>query len=215
MEFPPRWLSQSGREARRPRPIIYREALRNTAIPGQCRVRRLCRRFSEQNHAGQTIKREAPPRPLAPAKTRRHSEERFPRRRISSMLPRQDRHDEDAVDVMSRGTQDWLRFFAALRMTAVFWGRKQSCMRFALENAGGAGAFGKAAAVRVNVPPLSKMGWAAQRPRTLRDASRGGRRASAPRLMLRRYFRRWACSLSRARSPAGVVMTVSGRRIAA
>jgi hypothetical protein len=46
--------------------------------------------------------------------------------------------------------------------------------RFALENAGGAGGCGKAAAE----PPHSKMGWAWRRLRTLRDGDRRGRRAS-------------------------------------
>jgi hypothetical protein len=35
---------------------------------------------------------------FTPSQNRRHSEERLPRRRISSMLPHQDRHDEAASE---------------------------------------------------------------------------------------------------------------------
>ena len=49
----------------------------------------------------------APPRSataiLTPPKTRRHSEERLSRRRISSMLQRPDRHDETALHVPTDG----------------------------------------------------------------------------------------------------------------
>jgi hypothetical protein len=34
------------------------------------------------------------------------------------MLPRQDRNDEDAFDVVAGVEAYWMRFFAALRMTA-------------------------------------------------------------------------------------------------
>jgi hypothetical protein len=33
------------------------------------------------------------------------------------MLPQRDPYDEDALDVLARATQYWMRFFAALRMT--------------------------------------------------------------------------------------------------
>jgi hypothetical protein len=46
-------------------------------------------------------------------------------------------------------------------------------MRFALDNAGGAGSVGKAVAE----PPHSKVGWARSRLGTLRDVDCGGRRA--------------------------------------
>jgi hypothetical protein len=65
------------------------------------------------------IQREALPQLFTLAKSRRHSEERFLRRRISSMLPGRDRSDEDVHDVMCGPEQYWMRFFAALRMTAV------------------------------------------------------------------------------------------------
>jgi hypothetical protein len=35
------------------------------------------------------------------------------------MLPRRDRNDEDVIDAMAAAAQYWMRFFAALRMTAV------------------------------------------------------------------------------------------------
>src|ERR1700722_19934714 len=49
-----------------------------------------------------------------------HPEERVLRRRISSMLPRQYLYDRDAFDVMAGAELYWMRFFAALRMTAGF-----------------------------------------------------------------------------------------------
>jgi hypothetical protein len=55
---------------------------------------------------------------FAPPKTRRHSEARLLRRRISSMLQRPGHHDEAALDVMSHATHHWMRFFAPPRMTA-------------------------------------------------------------------------------------------------
>jgi hypothetical protein len=55
---------------------------------------------------------------FAQPQTRRHSEERFLRRRISSMLQRLGHHDEVAVDATASAAQYWMRFFASLRMTA-------------------------------------------------------------------------------------------------
>jgi polyisoprenoid-binding protein YceI len=65
-----------------------------------------------------TPQREAPPGHFTPRKIRRHSEERFLRPRISSMLPRRNRNDEDALDAVASAEQYWMRFFASLRMTA-------------------------------------------------------------------------------------------------
>ncbi len=142
---------------------------------------------------------------------RRHSEERFSRRRISSPVRRPDHHDEDGLDVVARATHHWMRFFAALRMTARRRGAGKTCERASrwmrLQRGRLRKSGGRAAALYNGLGALT----AADAPRFI---LRGGQRASASLLKAWCHLRRCACSLSRARSPAGVVMTVSGRRIA-
>jgi hypothetical protein len=111
---------------------------------------------------------------LAPPKPRRHSEERFSRRRISSMLQRPVHRDEVARrDGLP--TYDRMRRFAALRMTRACGGPLMKALR--ARSSVGVRVVSKAAAE----PPHSTMSRAANRSSTLRDPlQRGQRRSRTP-----------------------------------